>query len=165
APIRVAGARVAPLICFEIIYADLARTLVADGADVLVNFSNDSWFDAGAGPAQHYELARFRAIENRISLLRVTNSGVSGAFDPSGRELARLPVDVPAAQAVSVPLRAGGSFYTRHGDWFAWLCTVAVAIRLCDALRRRRAERAAASRRSGAFGEGGFLQAIAHRVA
>jgi apolipoprotein N-acyltransferase len=133
APVAIGAARVGPLICYEIIYAELARELVASGANLLVNVSNDSWFDAGAGPAQHAELARFRAIENRVSLLRVTNSGVSGAFDPAGREIARLPSGVAVAQAVDVPLVAGGSLYTRYGDWFAWLC---IAIVLAGLARR-----------------------------
>lgn len=138
APLPVAGARAGTLLCFEIIYPDLARQLVADGADVLLNFSNDSWFDAGAGPAQHYAMARFRSIENRVSLLRVTNSGVTGAFDPQGRVLAQLPTGVPAAAAVEVPLHPGGSFYTRYGDWFATLCLLgAVAAAIAGARRRR----------------------------
>jgi apolipoprotein N-acyltransferase len=137
-PLDVAGARAGTLICFEVIYPDLARRLVADGADVLLNFSNDSWFDAGAGPAQHYAMARFRSIENRVSLLRVTNSGISGAFDPHGRELARLAVGVPAAAAVEVPLHPGGSFYTRHGDWFAGLCLLGAAAAAIAGGRRHR---------------------------
>jgi apolipoprotein N-acyltransferase len=128
APIAVSAARVGALICFEAIDPGLARPLVASGANVLINFSNDSWFDAGAGPLQHFEIARFRAIEAHVALLRVTNSGVSGAFDAAGREIARLPAGVAAAQVVDVPLvAAGGSLYVRHGDWFAWLCIVIVA--------------------------------------
>lgn len=141
APLAIAGARAGLLICFEIVYPELARRLVADGADVLLNFSNDSWFDAGAGPAQHYEMARFRSIENRVSLVRVTNSGISGAFAPDGREVARLPAGVPAAEVVEVPLRAGGSFYTRHGDWFAWLCLLASALGVWRGARSRAAPR------------------------
>lgn len=128
APLAVAGAHAGPLICFEVIYPELARGLVAAGADVLLNFSNDSWFAAGAGPAQHYEMARFRSIENRISLVRVTNSGISGAFGPDGRELARLPNGQPAAAVFAVPLRAGGSLYTRAGDWLAWVCAALTAL-------------------------------------
>jgi apolipoprotein N-acyltransferase len=107
---------------------------VANGANLLINLSNDSWFDAGAGPLQHYEIARFRAVENHVSLIRVTNSGVSGAFDPTGREIARVPVGQAVAMAVDVPLVPGGSFYMRHGDWFAVLCIAAVAV---GALRTR----------------------------
>ena len=105
-------ARAGILICYEVIYPALARDAVGAGADLLVNLSNDSWFDAGAGPAQHYALARFRAVENGVALLRATNSGVSGAFDPNGREIARLPADVAAA-APSSAARAAADPSTR----------------------------------------------------
>ncbi|MGH7786639.1 MAG: apolipoprotein N-acyltransferase [Candidatus Binatia bacterium] len=126
-PVAVDAARLGVLICYEIIDPPLARDLVARGANLLVNLSNDSWFAAGAGPQQHYEIARFRAVENRVALLRVTNSGVSGAFDSAGREIDRLPEDVAVARVVALPLAPGGSFYTRHGDWFAAACGVLVA--------------------------------------
>ena len=101
-PVATDGARVGVLICYEVIDPALARAAVDAGANLLLNLSNDSWFAAGAGPAQHYAIARFRAVENRVALLRATNSGVSGAFDPNGRELARLPADVAVAELVSV---------------------------------------------------------------
>ncbi|MFQ5667567.1 MAG: apolipoprotein N-acyltransferase [Candidatus Binatia bacterium] len=126
----VAGMRFGVLICFEAIYPELARDLVHHGAQLLVNISNDSWFEAGAGPEQHYEIARFRAVENRISLVRVTNSGVTGVIDPTGREIARLPSRAPAAQLAKVPIVHAGSFYTRHGDFFAVACIAASLISL-----------------------------------
>jgi apolipoprotein N-acyltransferase len=144
APIEIGTARVGAVICFEVIYPALVRSLVADGANLLINFSNDSWFDAGAGPLQHYEIARFRAVENHLSLLRVTNSGVSGAFDAAGREIARLPPGVAAAQAVSIPLTPAGSLYARCGDWFAALCIALAGIGI---LTRRRRTGVAAQRR------------------
>jgi apolipoprotein N-acyltransferase len=118
----VAGRRFGALICYEAIYPELARELVERGAQFLVNISNDSWFEAGAGPEQHYEIARFRAVENRVSLVRVTNSGISGVIDPTGREIVRLPARVPVAQSASVPLGNASSFYSRHGDLFALAC-------------------------------------------
>ncbi|MEO8605744.1 MAG: apolipoprotein N-acyltransferase, partial [bacterium] len=135
-PLSIGDARVGLLICYEVIDAGLARDAVAGGANLLINLSNDSWFDAGAGPAQHAAIARFRAIENRVSLLRATNSGVSAAYDASGRELARLPVDAAAAQIVEVPLSGGGTFYTRHGEWLALACLIAVGLGLCVGTRR-----------------------------
>lgn len=121
----VAGTRFGALICYEAIYPELARGLVDRGAQLLVNISNDSWFDAGAGPEQHYEIARFRAVENRVSLVRVTNSGVSGVIDPTGREITRLTSHSATAKSIAVPLVPGGSFYSHHGDWFAAACIIA----------------------------------------
>lgn len=124
----IANTRFGVLICYEAIYPELARELVTRGAEFLVNISNDSWFEAGAGPEQHYAIARFRAVENHVSLVRVTNSGTSGVIDPVGREIARLPARQAAATSVLVPIGAGGSFYTRHGDLFAAACiTVTIA--------------------------------------
>jgi apolipoprotein N-acyltransferase len=134
-PVPVGAARLGVLICYEAIFPGLAAGPLAAGANALANLSNDSWFEAGAGPLQHYELARFRAVESGVALLRATNSGVSGAFDPVGRELVRLPRAVAVAQAVEVPLAARPSFYARHGDWFAILC---VAFAIAAVATRRR---------------------------
>ncbi len=128
------GVRFGVLICYEAIYPELAREVVRRGARLLVNISNDSWFEAGAGPEQHYEIARFRAVENRVSLVRVTNSGISGVIDPLGREIARLPKGVALAQTIAVPIGPAAAFYTRHGDMFAAACIgaslLAIAARL-----------------------------------
>ena len=134
----VAGTRFGALICYEAIYPELSRELVRHGAQFLVNISNDSWFEAGAGPEQHYGLARFRAVENHVSLVRVTNSGVSGVIDPSGREIARLPSRAAASKSVAVPIAPGGTFYSRYGYVFAAVCIcvscVALGLRLLGRL-------------------------------
>jgi apolipoprotein N-acyltransferase len=119
---EVGETRFGVLICYEAIYPELAREVVGRGAQFLVNISNDSWFEAGAGPQQHYDIARFRAVENRVSLVRVTNSGISAVVDPAGREIMRLRAQAPAAQSVNVPIGPGGSFYAWYGDVFALAC-------------------------------------------
>src|SRR5690606_19599896 len=84
------GYRIAPFICYEIVYPDL----VADGArraDLLVTISNDSWFGASIGPLQHLEMARMRALETGRYLLRGTNNGVSAIIDHRGRILEQSP--------------------------------------------------------------------------
>jgi apolipoprotein N-acyltransferase len=124
-PLAVGPARLGILICYEVTDAALGASWAARGANALVNLSNDSWFDTGAGPAQHYELARFRAIESGMALVRVTNSGISGAFDATGRDLVRLPDHTSAAAAVDLPLMPQASFYARYGEWFAFACVAA----------------------------------------
>ena len=133
----VAGVRLGALICYEAIYPTLARELVQVGAQVLVNISNDSWFEAGAGPQQHYGIARFRAVENHVSLVRVTNSGISGAIDPAGRDIAELPPRVARAQSLTIPVATGGSFYSRHGDVFALGCILASVVALAHSRLRQ----------------------------
>jgi len=137
AAVPLGSVRAGFLVCYEIIFPGAAGTPIASGADLLINLSNDSWFEAGAGPAQHWELTRWRAVEDAVSVVRATNSGISGAFDPQGRELARLPARTAVAGAVGVPLRSGGSFYARHGDWFALACVATVALGLAPLKRRR----------------------------
>ncbi len=119
---QVGGTPVGALICYEAIFPVPARELVTRGARLLVNISNDSWFEAGAGPAQHYAQTRFRAVENHVPLVRVTNSSISGVFDPAGRELLRLPTRTAVARSITVPLGPADSFYTHHGDVFAITC-------------------------------------------
>jgi apolipoprotein N-acyltransferase len=76
-------------ICFEIIFPGLSRSLVKNGAGVLVNLTNDAWFGKSSAAYQHFSMAVFRAVENRRSLVRCANTGISGFVDPAGRILAR----------------------------------------------------------------------------
>jgi len=130
------AAGLAVAICFEAIYPSLVAPAVRAGADLLINLSNDSWFEAGAGPEQHYQAARWRTVENRISLVRVTNSGISAVVDSYGREIARLTPGRAEAVLVQVPRGRGESIYLRFGDWFVALC-VLVAVALIAIDRRR----------------------------
>jgi apolipoprotein N-acyltransferase len=75
----------ATLICYEAIFPELSRGFVAKGAQILVNITNDAWFGKTAAPAQHLQMAQFRAIENRRTLLRAANSGFTGVVSPLGR--------------------------------------------------------------------------------
>lgn len=74
-----------PLICFETLFAPMARHLREAGADFLVVVTNLAWFGSSNAVAQEIELARLRAIENRLPLVHAANTGVSGVFDPYGR--------------------------------------------------------------------------------
>jgi apolipoprotein N-acyltransferase len=114
-------------ICYEAIFPQLVRRLVPDGPGVLVNISNDAWFGDSSAAAQHLEMARLRAIENRRFLLRATNDGITAVIDPYGRVIARLPRHRSAALVSRYDFVARRTFYTKYGDVFAWLC-VAMAV-------------------------------------
>ena len=119
----VRGWKIAPLVCFESTYPEIARSLAARGADLFVNVSNDSWFDRGAAPAQHFGMTVLRSVENAVPLARVANTGVSAVVDSVGRVVLELPAKEAAVGRYEIHRTvAGGAPYTRVGDLFAWLC-------------------------------------------
>ena len=81
--------RYGTLLCYELTFADMSRTLRRSGAEVLVTLSNDAWFGRTAAPYQHFAHATLRAVENRVTVVRAANTGVSGIVDPLGRVLTR----------------------------------------------------------------------------
>ncbi len=128
-----------PLICFESIFPDLARQRVRDGATVLLVATNDAWFDATAGPYQHFAQAVFRAIETRRYVIRVANTGISGLIDPYGRVIKQTPLEKEAAPCVTAKHLAYFSWYTRYGDLFSLGCLgLTLAVSVSAIFRRER---------------------------
>jgi apolipoprotein N-acyltransferase len=125
------------LICFEDIMADLSRRAVKKGARLLVNQTNDAWFDRSAGPEQHLAHCVFRCVENRVAAVRVANSGISCLIDPAGQILEQTENGIgrpPEATVLRwlVPM-PGPDFeltaYTRYGDWLLGIpCGVVAAL-------------------------------------
>jgi apolipoprotein N-acyltransferase len=111
-------------ICYEAIFPAQVRQYTLQGAQLLINVSNDGWFGRSSAPAQHLMMARVRAVENRRWLLRDTNNGFTASIDPYGRVVAELPTDVRTELDAPYGLRTGLSPYVRFGDWFAWLCVI-----------------------------------------
>jgi len=115
-------------ICYEDIFPQLVRRITRAGARVLVNISNDAWFGDSSAASQELEMASLRAIENRRYLLRATNDGITAAIDPYGRIEKQIPRYERAAMTAGFGYRGDATFYTRHGDVFAWLCTAIAAV-------------------------------------
>ena len=111
-------------ICYESIFPDEIRLFAKNGAGVLVNISNDGWFGDTGAPWQHLRMARMRAIENNRWVVRSTNTGVSASIDPFGRVVQQLRRNTRTAVNVPYGVVTGTTFYTRHGDWFAWTCGI-----------------------------------------
>ncbi len=91
APLDAGGTKIGVFICYESIFPDEVRQSVAQGAEVLVNISNDGWYGDSGAFAQHLKQARMRAIENARWVLRDTNTGVTASIDPYGRIDASVP--------------------------------------------------------------------------
>jgi len=130
------GHTVGIFICYESIFGDEVRDFVKNGADVLVNISDDGWYGDTGAPWQHLDMERMRAIENRRWILRDTNTGVTTSIDPHGRGDFTTPRHVRDAFLFSFGYSNYKTFYTLHGDWFAWLCA-AVALLLLVAAKQR----------------------------
>jgi apolipoprotein N-acyltransferase len=116
---------VGTFICYESAFPHLVRQFALAGADVLANVSNDGYFGGSAARWQHLDIVRMRAAENRRWILRATNDGITAVIDPAGRvtgALAPFRQDVLRAQFGYIKET---TFYTRHGDWFAWGCLLA----------------------------------------
>lgn len=119
---EVGPARLPTLICFEAAFARDVRRFVRDGANLLVNITNDAWFGPYSAPYQHAQMAVFRTVEHRISLARCANTGVSMLVDPYGRVLKATKIFQDAVVVGELPLREGETFYAKHGEWLAWMC-------------------------------------------
>jgi apolipoprotein N-acyltransferase len=128
----VAGHRIGGYICYEAIFPGLVRRFGAQGAELLVNVTNDAWYGTTSAPYQHLAMAAFRAVENRRYMVRAANTGITAVVDPRGRVLEATALFEQAVLVRDVPFVAATSFYTRHGDVFAHACA-AIALALLAA--------------------------------
>jgi apolipoprotein N-acyltransferase len=134
---EVDGHRLGAFICYEAIFPDLVRGFAARGAELLVNVTNDAWYGTTSAPYQHLAMAVFRAVENGKYLVRAANTGITAVVDPKGRVVDRTGLFEPAVLVRDVAWVPGGTFYTRHGDVFAWGC-LGAALAFTAATWRRR---------------------------
>lgn len=121
------GNRIGTLICWEIIFPELSRRSVREGAEFLVNISNEAHFGNSPFPYQFLSACVFRAVENRVNLVRATNTGISCFIDPYGRITGRVSnggkdIFVEGTLTQEIFLSPPGTFYTHHGDVFAYGC-------------------------------------------
>lgn len=117
----------AALICFEDIFPELARRFAAKGADFLINITNDAWFGESSEQLQHAQASVFRAVENRLGVIRAANNGFSCYISPQGViedyiGLGGGSIYEKGAKTFNLKTGKGGSFYTAYGDVFAYAC-------------------------------------------
>jgi len=119
------GIKFSTPICFEDSFGYLSRDFVRNGADVIVNMTNDSWSGSVAAAMQHLGMSIFRAVENRRSVVRATNGGMTCIIDPNGRIVKEYPPFKEGYLVGDVSIHRGSqSLYTRWGDWFAKSCLI-----------------------------------------
>jgi apolipoprotein N-acyltransferase len=134
----------AVLICFEDLFPELSRQFVLKGAQFLVNITNDAWYKKTGAAAQHFQASVFRAVENRVFLVRSANTGVSGFIDPSGRIISKVSdkfardifidgIDTRKITISKKPLTA----YTRYGDIFIVVCVLFVLYGIIRTSKRK----------------------------
>ena len=137
-PMRLNGKSLGILICYEGIFPDLSRKTVEEGATTLVNITNDAWYGRTSAPYQLLQMARWRAIEFRVPLIRAANTGVSAVVDATGKVLGSIPLEEQGFLVRTVRPFRTLTAYARWGDWFAWLCVLVAAGGIgYDVLRRR----------------------------
>lgn len=125
------------LICYEGIFPGLARQVVAQDATALVNITNDAWYGDTSAPYQHMEIARWRAIEFRVPLIRAANTGISTFFDAKGQSLGIIPLNHQGYLVATLHPFPIITFYARWGDLFAWGCVLTAVVGALFSMRRR----------------------------
>jgi apolipoprotein N-acyltransferase len=138
------------LICFEDTFPHIARQELGSDTDILINITNDGWFGEGAAQWQQAATGLFRAVENHLPLVRCANNGITCWIDARGvlREIFRNDTGNVYGQGfltAEIPLTSesathGQTFYTRHGDWFGWICVGVGAVLLTARIAKRKAK-------------------------
>ena len=133
---RLPGGPFGVFICYEAVFPNEVRRFVQNGAQLLINISDDGWFGRSSARTQHLAMARVRAVENRRWLLRDTNNGFTVSVDPYGRIVASMPPDIRGQLNAPYAFRSDRTLYTRWGDWLPWLsAAISAALLLYAALR------------------------------
>jgi apolipoprotein N-acyltransferase len=114
------------LICFEDLFPELSRRFVKKGADFLINITNDAWYKKTSAAGQHFQASVFRAVENRVNLVRSANTGISAFISPSGKIISLVRDEAGESlfitgfgtQEILIPAAKKPTFYTNYGDIF-----------------------------------------------
>ncbi|WP_229670679.1 apolipoprotein N-acyltransferase [Deinococcus aquiradiocola] len=136
-PLPLQGVLYGTYICYDSIFSWVPRQLTLNGAQVLVNISNDGWYK-GWGVTQHFQMGRMRAIETRRWVLRSVNEGVAASIDDLGRPVRTLGAGAGALH-VTYRVLNGRTVYVTFGDWPA--LTLALLLLGAAGVRERRSRR------------------------
>jgi apolipoprotein N-acyltransferase len=122
------GGKFSTAICFEIIFGDLVRRYFKNGAEFLVNITNDAWFGKSAASYQHLGIVTFRAVENRAWIVRAANTGISGFIAPTGKIVQATEIFKDAICIDTIYPHQEKTFYTKYGDLFSLICYIIVLL-------------------------------------
>ena len=124
-------------ICYEAVFPNLVRKQVKNGANLLINITNDGWYLDTAAPLQHFSMNVLRAVENRRYVVRAANTGISGAIDPFGKIAAITELNKKMAILVQVCPIEKKTIYTQRGDLFAAACALLSLTAIVFSLKRK----------------------------
>ena len=136
-PLDMDGHKLGILICYEGIFSEASRAYKKMGADLLVNITNDAWFGRTSAPYQHLSMTIFRAVENRLYVVRSANTGISAIIDPTGRVVAHTELFQRTALRKTIKFINNKTFYAVYGDIFTVICGIVLISCILISLRRR----------------------------
>lgn len=137
-PLVMDGNKIGVLICFESIFPEISREYGKNGASLLVNITNDAWFGITSAPYQNLSMTMFRAIENRVSIARAANTGISAIIGPTGEIISKTELFKRTVLTGTVQLVDFKTFYSRHGDLFTYFCFLSLFLLFISSLFMRR---------------------------
>ncbi len=108
---------VIPLICYEVLFSDEVRNRISNNTQLIINLTNDAWFGDTIGPHQHLALAKIRAVEFGIPLVRVANTGISALISPYGKEIIKIPLNTKGVKTAKLISALDTTLYKKYGDY------------------------------------------------
>jgi len=137
-PMRYRELLLGVLICYEDIFPEISRIMASEGAQAMVNLTNDAWYGNSSAAYQHQVFSQFRAVETRRALVRATNTGLSSLIDRQGRVLWQGKLFERQVFLTELPLFHDRSVYVRIGDLFPIVCLVFGGVTMVLALFRKK---------------------------
>jgi len=136
-PLTINDKKLGVLICYEGIFPEASRTYKNMGANLLVNITNDAWFERTSAPYQHFSMTVFRAVENHLYVIRSANTGISSVIDPAGRIITTTELFTKSRLRDSIKFINYKTFYATHGDIFVIICLLSLICCFLFCLRRK----------------------------
>jgi apolipoprotein N-acyltransferase len=136
-PLVMDGEKIGVLICYEGIFPEISRQYHTMGVTLLVNITNDAWFGTSSAPYQHLTMTAFRAVENRLYIIRAANTGISALIKPTGEIISQTGLYERTILIGTVTYLNLGTFYARYGDIFIYMCFITITVIGLISLKRR----------------------------